>query len=71
LQKQRNPTQKYKAQSVPTDCALKQQKLGGENKKWWKTWVFGKWGKWGNGFYAAVAWRWWKSWRGMVEVGMV
>jgi hypothetical protein len=41
LQKQRNPTQKHTAQSVPTDCALKQQKLGGENKKCWKTWVFG------------------------------
>jgi hypothetical protein len=32
-QKQRIPTQKYKAQFVPMDCAVKQQKIWG--KKWW------------------------------------
>jgi hypothetical protein len=32
-QKQKIPTQKYKAQFVPMDCAVKQQKIWG--KKWW------------------------------------
>jgi hypothetical protein len=38
----------------------------GENKKWWKTWVFGKWGKWGK-------WGWvlYCGGTAVVEEGMV